>query len=156
MKYRPPQDPARRLHVRLLCPVATPERRRVPAATARPPAPCVHQVSAAVEAGFRRRCRTRRLPMMDESSSASVRCPRRRGREGLLEVSDRADAGAPWRLAGLGDGVFSDVRRGSSELRHGGRLIPRENGLAVGSPTHHVAEASGFDFFQFVYPHPAE
>ena len=70
---------------------------------------------------------------------ASVRCPRRCGREGLLEASDRADATASWGLAGLGDCVFSDRRRGSSELRHGERLIPRTNGLAVG---HHVAKAS--------------
>jgi hypothetical protein len=71
----------------------------------------------------------------------------------LLEASNRADAGASWRLAGLGDGVASDLRRGSSEFRHGERLISRENRLAVG---HHVAEASGFDFFQIISPDPAE
>ena len=120
MKYRPPQDPARRLHVRLLCPVATPERRRVPAATARPPAPCVHQVSAAVEAGFRRRCRTRRLPMMDESSSASVRCPRRRGpdclRHPIVRTQARPGGSQGWATASSATGAAA---RRSSGMANG-------------------------------------
>jgi len=128
MKYRPPPtlpstpDPARLLHVRLLCPVATPERRRVPAATAR-----LHQVSAAVEAGCRRRCRARLLPMSLRPAPPSDALNVAAGKDCLRHPSDRADAGASWRRAGLGDG--SPARRALQPSRR--RRVPGILGVRV-------------------------
>lgn len=111
----PPHDPC-------LCPVATPERRRVPAATAR-----LHQVSAAVEAGCRRRCRARLLPMSLRPAPPSDALNVAAVKDCLRHPSDRADAGASWRRAGLGDG--SPARRALQPSRR--RRVPGILGVRV-------------------------